>query len=164
MAIAFTQSNALQSNAVSDGIHAVRHVARTPRSGAWYYQEPIAELLRMLREIAEECNVSGWNGYNSHPINTRTIEMARFAGSMLPHWVPKPDITPESDGEISFSWYKGPEHQFSFSIGEKGNVSYAGVLGNEKIFGSATIGSSLPFAVIDTLQQLYGLSFSNLGI
>ena len=95
--------------------------------------------------------------YKSFPVSHRTIEVARSAALRIPR-AARPEIAPEADGEISFEWYKAPNLQFTFSIGEKEIISYAGRIGNERFHGTVRYLETLPDIVYTSLARIYGLS------
>jgi len=135
----------------------VRHVFKDCVNGSWVYEEPIQKISTELLSIQKDCAEFGWDGYNAAPISAPTIDYAKSAISQLTN-IPQPELAPNADGEISFEWYKAPTQQFLFSIGEKGNISYAGRIGNERIYGNAQYLGTLPGIIEKTLSRIFGLT------
>jgi hypothetical protein len=136
----------------------VRYVFKDYVRGSWVYEQPIQAIASELRSIREDCSESGWDGYHARPITQKAIDIAKSTALQLPRDIPAPELTPDPDGEISFEWYKGPNLQFTFSIGENGILSYAGRIGNERIHSSVKFLGTLPGVVYASLARIYGLS------
>ena len=98
------------------------------RASAW--EQPVRA---NLQEIIRECLVPNWDGYEARPVPPKTINLAYQLALQLEREVslgiPAPELIPERDGEISISWDLAPEVVFSVSIGESGQINYAGILG-----------------------------------
>jgi hypothetical protein len=136
---------------------AVRHVFEDYVRGSWMYEQPIQTIASELRSIREDCLMMGWDGYEALPVTQRTIDYAKSVALRLPRDI-APELAPEADGEISFEWYQGANLQFTLSIGEKGIISYAGRIGNERFHGTMRFVGTLPGIVYTSLARIYGLS------
>jgi hypothetical protein len=85
-----------------------------------------------LAEIVAECSVDDWDGCGAKAVLPETVTITRLVANILHERVPKgtppPDVLPESDGEIALSWTRTPDRVFSISVGDHGNLNYAGRL------------------------------------
>lgn len=83
-----------------------------------------------LLRIRAECAAPGWDGDGSAPVLPETIARAkRVAGQLaniVPIGTPPPDVVPESDGEISLSWYGDGDRVYAISVGTHDRVNFAG--------------------------------------
>lgn len=93
---------------------------------------PCAELISEIDEIANECAVSDWDGYDAEPIHSDTIIKARGFIYSIPQNLPLPEVAPESDGEISFDWIWAKNRALSLSINKNGAIAYAWIDGEER--------------------------------
>jgi hypothetical protein len=88
-----------------------------------------------LTEIRAECADENWDGEASKPVTAATLTLATTVASTLfaslPQDTPAPDVVPEADGDVCFTWRADDEHVLSVSIGEHGNASYAAQIGRE---------------------------------
>lgn len=108
-----------------------------------------------IQEIGEECSEDGWDGYAGRAITTETIEQALFFIDMFPYASPAPEIAPDPDGEIAFSWDFGPGRLFTATIAASGAVSFAGLLGNgEKVHGVESFEGKIPQSILESLRIL----------
>ena len=77
--------------------------------------------LGALRSIETECRNFEWDGTGSQPVEPATLISAhRLIVDLyrqLPTGIPAPDIVPEHDGEIDFSWFSPGGTSVSFSLG-----------------------------------------------
>jgi hypothetical protein len=58
----------------------------------------------------------GWDGYGAEPVAQGCVDNARMILGALPSNVPGPDITPNSNGTLSFDWENG-QQGLSLEIG-----------------------------------------------
>ena len=122
-------------------------------------QDWVQSALASLHEIAGRCSVAGWDGEEARPIPIKAVAIAENVVwalyAILPQGAPSPDIIPESDGEICFSWDLADGRIFSMSIGEHGKINYAGQLGKKGgAHGWLPIDVSNPWALRADLQEI----------
>lgn len=73
----------------------------------------------------------------------------------LPSDIPVPDIFADPTGAICFQWYRKPKHRLVLSIYASGTVEFAGLLGDDEIYGSARMGRGLPRTIRHHLRELF---------
>lgn len=98
---------------------------------------------------------SNWDGYGALPVQPNAYPYAEMLLRSLPFTTPKPDIGIDPDGEISFTWYRGPRNVFSISIGGAGRLSYAGFFGASSVHGTEYLVDKIPEMVEDNLARLF---------
>lgn len=115
------------------------------------------EVLQSLKEIFEECSKEGWDGYDAFPITEEAyIEAERLIKILpTPFFTPMPEITPEPNGDISLEWAKEKRQIFVVSVSGKNEITYAGLFGVNKTYGTEYFGDSLPSKLIENLCRLY---------
>ena len=88
-----------------------------------------------LNSMRDECREADWDCEGALPVRDCTIDLAaRISAALfdsLPKGIPAPDVIPEQDGEICISWVVDSVRVFSLSIGEHGNMNFAGQFGKE---------------------------------
>lgn len=86
-----------------------------------------------LRSIRSECATDNWDGMDAYAIALNVADFAERIAErlyhLLPRGTPAPDIVPEPDGEIGISWTVDTERMFSLSVGDHGNINFAGQFG-----------------------------------
>lgn len=117
--------------------------------------EALTEIFQTLSDILKECSTDNWDGYGA-----RAIDMASYTEALrflyfLPKTLPAPEITVEPDGEIAFEWRHSKRRIFSVSIGEKGELTYAGLFGFNKTHGTEFFGDEFPETILDNVQRVF---------
>ena len=90
-----------------------------------------------LKSIEQECGVDNWDGPGSKRVAILALSAARLMieqlYKQLPRTIPCPDIAPEADGEIDFSWYDKDGLSVSMSVSARGTVTYAANYGRKGV-------------------------------
>ena len=108
-----------------------------------------------LDTLWEEASRPGWDGYSARPVSGLTYWKAKAFLAALPSTVPPPGVGADPDGEVAFEWYAAPDLVFTVSIGSSGVLSYAGLFGRNKIYGSEQFLGELPKPIAESLSRLY---------
>ncbi|MEA3447994.1 MAG: hypothetical protein U9Q98_06030 [Bacteroidota bacterium] len=112
--------------------------------------------LEELEKVYEECSEANWDGYGAMPISRETYSKARKLPRMIPSSLPRPDISAEPDGEITFEWYKEKYSVFVISVGSNNLVTYAGLFGkSNKIHGTEYFADKLPEIIRHCIRRLF---------
>ena len=92
-------------------------------------------IMPALQSIRAGCAAHAWDGAGSVAVSPITIKnatrLAECLAPLVPIGTPPPDIAPEGDGEIAFSWYGDEGRLFAMSVGPHDKVNYAGQFGEE---------------------------------
>lgn len=107
-------------------------------------------LIQDLEEIQDECSEKNWDGYQADPISPLTIAAGKEFLRLLPDHIAKPEIVPETEGEIGFLWKKGREITFLLSVNSK-TIFFVEKVGSYKSHGEMKLQSSLPDKIKETL-------------
>jgi len=117
--------------------------------------EKNAKITQALMNIFEECAHPDWDGYGAKPIDKESYyESLRFL-QYLPNSIPGPEVTIEPDGEIAFEWFNDKRRVFSISIGSNGELTYAGLFGYNKAYGTEFFGDELPKTILENIQRVF---------
>lgn len=112
--------------------------------------------LEELEKVYEECSEANWDGYGAMPISRETYSEARKLLRMMPSSLPRPDISAEPDGEITFEWYKEKYSVFVISVGSDNLITYAGLFGeSNKIHGTEYFADELPEIICHCIRRLF---------
>ena len=112
--------------------------------------------LEELEKVYEECLEANWDGYGAMPISRETYSEARKLLRMMPSSLPRPDISAEPDGEITFEWYKEKYSVFVISVGGNNLITYAGLFGkSNKIHGTEYFADELPEIICHCIRRLF---------
>jgi hypothetical protein len=117
--------------------------------------ETIIHTFQLLNEALQECSIDNWDGYGAKSIDFNSYLRAFRFIYALPRAIPIPDITVEPDGEIAFEWYNGKRQVLSVSIGGKGELTYAGIFGNNKTHGTEYFEDEIPKTILDYIRRIF---------
>lgn len=115
------------------------------------FQEGMGE----LNAVAAAAVMPGWDGYDAQPVDAGAYTKAARFLSLLPTLTPVPTISIDADGEVSMSWDLDRDWVFSVSVGRSGRLSYAGLLGESKAYGTEWLGSEIPRPLLENITRLY---------
>lgn len=81
----------------------------------------------------------------------RTLELL----SMLPRWIPLPDIVVESEREIGLDWDEGARRSLTFTVRDTPLVGFSALFGVEPMYGRVTVAGEIPEPLRFLLARLY---------
>lgn len=113
-------------------------------------------LLLALEEAIKGRRTDNWDGDGATGIDPKTTEAASAFLLQLPANIPIPEITADTDGEISFEWYKERQRTFLLSMGANRKMSYSGLIGSERWYGVVTFSDGIPDSVIQGINRVLG--------
>ncbi len=119
------------------------------------FGEHLSEMLERLIETKQEHAVDNWDGYGAKAIDEQAYQNGiRFILSLTSD-IPAPDIGVEPDGEVVFEWYGGKRKVFSISIGNRNELTYAGLYGINTTYGVEHFYGSLPDTLLDNINRVF---------
>ncbi len=124
-------------------------------AGSITYGEHLAKLLEKLLNVKEEHSVDNWDGYDAKAVNNDSFNNAFHFALSMPSNVPTPEIYVDTDGEVTFEWYKGRRQVFSISVGSKNELAYAGLYGASKTYGVEQFYDDVTERILDNINRLY---------
>jgi hypothetical protein len=137
-------------NTISQSLRELLQELREPISSGEGYADAVAQLEDLLVECAEV----DWDGYGAAPIDLAAFEQAQRLLEVLPSSFSFPFVSADPDGEVSFDWFQGDSDVFSLSVGADGRLSYAGVFGPSRVFGTEFLSDEIPEAVLGQLRRI----------
>lgn len=108
-----------------------------------------------LAAVAKDASAPNWDGYGARAIDPRAYQEAERFLSALPTTTPVPEISVDPDGEVAISWNLDPNWVFSVSIGPAGRLSYAGLFGMSKAYGTEWFFNEIPEAILDNIARVF---------
>lgn len=113
-----------------------------------------AFMMAAIQSAAREAAVADWDANGARPVEPTTIAFAKQFAAALPPYVPLPDVSADSDGDLSFDWNYGPRRVFSVSVRRDGVLNYAGLFGGSSVHGSETIFAGLPAQIVSQIARV----------
>lgn len=151
--LTFTRNMGVSGDAekIREGADALKQgFARTISFG-----EYLSQILEALLKARQEYSEDNWDGYGAKRMDGQSFECSlRFALS-LPSGVPNPEIDVTPVGQVMFTWYQGKRQLFSVIIGNRNELSYAGLYGATKTYGTEYLDEGIPDTIIDNINKVY---------
>lgn len=107
-----------------------------------------------LAEVYDECRKPGWDGYGANRVEQETLRMAYTLIESLPLGFPRPSISAQADGQLTFEWYRSPTRTLSISIDPDGFIHFGGLFGPEKHFGTVAFLDGLPDRILRLASEV----------
>ncbi len=117
--------------------------------------QPRLDALESILSVASEASEPGWDGYDGKPILGSALGKAIAFFATLPSTLPPPDISAHPDGELAFYWSAGPRRALTVSVGSAGRVSFAALIGHQRLFGAEYLTDELPESIALALRQIH---------
>ncbi|HEV8345668.1 MAG TPA: hypothetical protein VGQ16_03785 [Vicinamibacterales bacterium] len=117
----------------------------------------IDNAMAALDGAAQLASGENWDGYGARCVDLGAYSHARQFLALLPTTTPVPDVAVDPDGEISITWQVEPRLVFSVSVGRNGRLSYAGLFGASKTYGTEWLRAELPEPVLDGIARVFAL-------
>ena len=136
-------------SAIGEDAQLLREAAREPlvSDNSVFFQDAVRPARCVVRAAQEAAEVG-------QVLPASTVFQALTLLDALPAWVPAPEITLESDGQIGFDWHLERDRMLSLNVGATGLLGYAAVIGLESSYGRIPFAESLPERVQTLLRLL----------
>ncbi len=116
----------------------------------------LSEAYAGLATIEEECEMSGWDGYDAVPVHPLSVALAQQFLEALPLGLEAPTVGSEPDGQVTLEWYRAPTRILSVSLSPEGELHYASLFGASKRYGSESFSGVVPESVLDMARKILG--------
>jgi hypothetical protein len=111
-------------------------------------------LLQDLDELWIESSLPGWDGHGALPMSPEAFDFAKTFIKALPTTAPLPELSADTDGEVSLDWSFGNRRVLTVSIGPTGRCTYAWLLGQRSNRGTDWIEDDIPAPIAFALREL----------
>ena len=119
------------------------------------FGEHISRITEALLQVKKEYADDNWDGYGAKRIDEKSFENAlRFAWS-LPSSIPEPETDVVPAGEVVFTWSRAKRQLFSVIVGNRNELSYAGLYGTTKTYGVEYYDEGIPDNILSNIKKVY---------
>ena len=109
-----------------------------------------------LNEILDFASEDNWDGYGAKEVDVLSFLFAQTFLENLPTSYPKPEVSIDPDGEISFEWLNKYDKIFSISFNQKYEISFAGIYSTGEDHGTEEFnGYEIPKKILENIKRLY---------
>ena len=138
-------------------VSTLRPIANEP---AWWInpeahiEETRQGLLQALDDIRRSTSTENWDHEDAPPLDPEVFEHAKTFILNLPlSKIDAPDITPNPQGEIEFSWDCGSvEDMFDVAVQSSGQIAIAGIFENVRVHGDVAWDKKSFARVVDLVR------------
>ena len=119
--------------------------------------EIVTTALSELESLRQESAQANWDGYGANPLDIGAYEQAVRFLMALPTTTPAPSIGIDPDGEVELGWDSGPRRMFSVSVGPTGRLTYAGLFGMSRSYGTEWMDAEIPRPILQSVARVFAL-------
>lgn len=123
--------------------------AASPCSGA------IEQLCAELGNVMLDCHQSGWDGYGAVAISVEAYDLAQRFIRSLPAGIPRPLLSADSDGCVTFEWQVAPRRLVLVSVRPDYRIDYAALFGSAESHGTEPFFDKFPARLRDLVRGVY---------
>ena len=113
------------------------------------------DALDELKALCTDAERPNWDGYGARAISAESVKHARALINALPPSMPFPKPSVDPEGLVSLEWYVGPSRSFLLTVGDHGELWYAGLYGEDRNRGLGHFAGSIPSAVVEGIRRVY---------
>jgi hypothetical protein len=146
-----------RSTALSDPARDIDKMLENIREhllSSYALSNPAEQALTELHEVLAEASREGWDGYGARPLNPLSYDFAKRFLNALPTNAPFPEVSADTDGEVSFDWVFGERKALTVSVGPTGRCTFAWMLGQRTYRGTDWIDDGIPEEILSALGKL----------
>ena len=153
----FTPISIIWDSGVSDSAKIIKDATGEIRDSlaSTYTLGKVIKILDQLAEVGEKHSKDGWGGAGTKSISRTSYDNAIKFALALPSSLMMPEIYVDPDGIITFEWYEDKRRVYSVSIGNQGELSYAGLFGPNRTCGTEYLTSNVPELIINNVKRVY---------
>ncbi|MBI2869261.1 MAG: hypothetical protein HYX96_05495 [Chloroflexi bacterium] len=119
------------------------------------FGEHLSTITEGLLQVRKEYSKDDWDGYGAKRVDEQSLKNALRFALTLPASVPEPKVDVIPSGEVVFTWEHGKRQLFSVIIGERNDLSYAGLYGATKAYGVEYYDEGIPESIIANVKRVY---------
>ena len=108
-----------------------------------------------LALLRENCSQGNWDGDGAHAIDDAVFDVAADFVSALPPIIEQPLVVAMPEGGLSFEWRKSDDMCLSVGVDKFGELTYAGIFGNDIVYGVDSFSGILPGRVLDLILRVF---------
>ena len=114
-----------------------------------------AQLAADLDNVMLDCHKPGWDGYGAEAISLEAYWLAQRFIHRLPAGIPRPALSADPDGCVTFEWQVSPRRLLLVSVHPDYRIDYAALFGSAKNYGTEPFFDRLPTGLFDLIRRVY---------
>jgi hypothetical protein len=115
----------------------------------------LSQILEALLGVRMEYIKDNWDGYGAKSISGDSFSSAFHVALSIPTSIPIPEVDVMPSGHVSFTWDNGKRRVFSIIFSDESEISYAGIFGSNKAYGTDSVADRLSDTIIANIKKVY---------
>jgi hypothetical protein len=126
-------------------------------AGASPGSSEFAQLCSDLDNVMIDCHKPRWDGYGASAISIESYELAKRFIKSLPPGIPRPTVSADPDGCVTFEWQASPRRLVLVSVHPDYRIDYAARFGSahDRDFGTKPFFDKLPHGLSDVVRRVF---------
>lgn len=125
--------------------------AASPGSG------DMTQLRADLDNVMLDCHKPGWDGYGAEAVSPEAYELAKRFIQSLPAGIPRPLLSADPDGCVTFAWQVSQRRLVLVSVHPDYRIDYAALFGSGKDtdYGTKPFFDKIPATLCELIRRVY---------
>ena len=102
-----------------------------------------------------DCHKPAWDGYGAEAVSLEAYRLAKFFIQSLPAGIPRPLLSADPDGCVTFEWQVSPRRLVLVSVHPDYRIDYAALFGGAKGYGTEPFFDKFPTGLSDLVRRVY---------
>jgi hypothetical protein len=113
-----------------------------------------AALFQRIIDVRDQASEDDWDGNGASKLTEESASAAIRLLYALPDWLPPPEITAETTGEIAFEWYRDQAHIAVLTV-EDNEIRWAALMGDRpSVSGAAAFVRTIPVSALESVKAV----------
>lgn len=115
----------------------------------------VVQLCAELDDVMIDCHRPGWDGYGAEAVSVEAYELAQRFVRSLPAGIPRPLLSADPDGCVTFEWRVSPRRLVLVSVRPDYRIEYAALFGSAESHGTEPFFDKFPTRLRDLVRGVY---------
>ena len=124
-------------------------------ASAYPGSDATAQLYSELDSLMIDYHQPGWDGYGAEAISPDAYRIAQRFIRSLPAGIPRPSLSADPDGCVTFSWRVSPRRLVLASVHPDYRIDYAALFGSAQNYGTEPFFDKFPTTLCDIVRRVY---------
>lgn len=115
------------------------------------------QLSAELDNVMLDCHKPGWDGYGAEAVSPDAYRLAKRFIQSLPTGIPRPSISADPDGCVTFEWQVSSRRLVLVSVHADYRIDYAAIFGSQKDsdYGTKPFFDKFPTRLSELVRRVY---------
>ena len=115
----------------------------------------VTQLCADLDNVMLDCHQAGWDGYGAEAVSLEAYQLAKRFVHSLPAGMPRPLLSADPDGCVTFEWRVSPRRLVLVSVHPDYRIDYAALFGSAESHNTEPFFDKFPARLRDLVRGVY---------